>query len=96
MPRVTTLQHGIDLLRLDFSTYYFDEKACKEGIAHLENYKRQWLTSLNVWGPDPAHDEHCHSADAIRQKAQAYEDVARQGQGKKPGKRRPATSGWAA
>jgi hypothetical protein len=71
VPRISTIQHGIDLLRGDFSTYYFDEEACKVGLLHLENYKRMWNTRMATWGAQPEHDEASHAADAIRQKAQA-------------------------
>lgn len=72
VPRVSTIQHGIDLLRADFAGYCFDEEGCKEGLAHLENYKRKWNTRLACWDNEPEHDEHCHAADAIRQKAQGF------------------------
>ena len=71
VPRVQTIQHGIDLLRNDFHTYEFDEDACKDGLAHLEAYSREWNVRLQTWDDRPRHDEHSHAADAIRQKAQA-------------------------
>ena len=74
VPRVRSVQHGIDLMRADFQTYVFDEEACKEGLHHLENYSREWNTRLQTWGDQPRHDKHSHAADALRQKAQAFED----------------------
>lgn len=73
VPRVSNIQHGIDLMRRDFAAYYFDEEACKEGIGHLENYSRQWNTRLQCWGNQPEHDDASHHADALRQKAQGYQ-----------------------
>lgn len=72
VPRINEKQHAIDALRLDFSTYQFDEEACKEGLAHLEAYSREWNTRLQAWADHPRHDEHSHAADAIMQKAQGY------------------------
>jgi hypothetical protein len=72
VPRVSSVQHGIDLLRTDFATYCFDEEGCKEGLLHLEAYSREWNTRLQCWADYPRHDEHSHAADALRQKAQGY------------------------
>ncbi len=72
VPRVQNIQHGIDLTRQAFPRFRFDEEACKEGIAHIENYSREWNTRLQVWHDHPRHDEHSHAADAIRQHPQGY------------------------
>lgn len=72
VPRVSTIQHGIDLMRDDFAGYCFDEVACKEGLAHIENYGRRWNTRFACWDNTPQHDEHSHAADALRQKAQGF------------------------
>ena len=87
VPRTPTIQHGIDQLRNDFSTYVFDETNCKQGLAHLDNYSREWNTRLQVWGDQPRHDEHSHAADAIRQKAQGF--MRGNEQPKKPARARP-------
>lgn len=72
VPRVKRVQHGIDLVNLEFDTYEFDEEGTKEGISHLEAYSRGWSNTLQWWTDDPRHDEHSHCADAFRQKAQGY------------------------
>lgn len=61
VPRVATIQHGIDLMRNDFATYCFNEETTKEGIAHLENYSREWNTRLQTWTNVPRHCEHSHA-----------------------------------
>lgn len=61
VPRVQTIQHGIDLVRADFDTYEFDEEGCKEGIAHIEAYSREWNNRLMWWTDQPRHDEHSHA-----------------------------------
>jgi hypothetical protein len=73
VPRVQTIQHGIDVTRQAFAFYRFDEEGCKEGLLHLENYSRKWNNQLQCWDDHPRHDEHSHAADAIRQEAQAFE-----------------------
>lgn len=72
VPRVATIQHGIDLMRTDFATWRFNEATTKEGLGHLENYKRRWNTRLATWDNTPEHDDASHHADAIRQKAQGF------------------------
>lgn len=72
VPRVQTIQHGIDLLRDDMATHCYDEVGCKEGIEHIDNYSREYNIRLQVWADSPRHDEHSHAADALRQKAQGF------------------------
>jgi hypothetical protein len=75
VPRTLDLvQVGIPALRGDFHNYWFDEDLCKEGINHLTLYRKRWNKTLGAWMDDPRHDEHCHAADALRQKAQWYAD----------------------
>ncbi len=95
VPRVSTIQQGIDLLRIDFATYCFDEDGCKEGLLHLENYSREWNARLQVWSDNPRHDEHSHAADALRQKAQGYAPDHKIGAGKTQ-KPRPRATGFTA
>lgn len=70
--RVQRVQHGIDLCRLEFPQYEFDEEGTKEGLAHVEAYSRGWNNTLQWWADEPRHDEHSHCCDALRQKAQGY------------------------
>ncbi|KQV27861.1 hypothetical protein ASC97_05720 [Rhizobium sp. Root1203] len=78
VPRVTDLVNvGIQALREDFSGYFFDEVKCAPGIIHLENYRKQWNDSMQVWTEYPMKNGHQHAADALRQKAQARDDVRR-------------------
>jgi hypothetical protein len=70
VPRVASLQLGIDQLRMDFATYRFDLEGCKAGIAHLDAYSKKWNERMGTWTSEPAQNGHQHAADAIRQKAQ--------------------------
>jgi hypothetical protein len=81
VPRVQTIQHGVTMLREDFSNYWFDEAGCKEGLLHLESYSREWNSRLQCWHDYPRHDEHSHAADALRQKAQGYTAPSHTAQG---------------
>lgn len=70
--RVEDLQHGIQLARNAFSTSWFDEAGCKEGLAHLAGYKKRWNRATSSWSDEPAKNEHREAADAYRQFAQGF------------------------
>lgn len=88
VPRVSDLQHGIQLTRDVFHTCWFDSEGCKEGIEHLELYHKRYSTRVQDWIDEPEKDDgHSEAADAFRQFAQGfdagtasanpYEDLAR-------------------
>lgn len=97
VPRIPSIQHGIDLVRNEFVTYRFDAEKCKIGLRHLQNYTRKWSAQVQGFLPEPLHDEASHCADAIRQvaQAQAYgiEVENRQGKPKRKNRRRPTGMG---
>lgn len=72
VPRVSDVTHGIQLVRSVFNQCTFDETGCKEGLAHLGNYRKEWNARLGCWSNHPRHDIHSEAADAIRQFAQGY------------------------
>ena len=72
VPRVEEVTHGIQLMRSVFGQCTFDESGCKEGIAHLAQYKKEWNARLGTWSDRPRHDIHSEAADAIRQFAQGF------------------------
>ncbi len=72
VPRVSEIQHGIQATRNYLGTCWFDEAGCKEGLVHLENYKKKWNTTLQCWMDEPLHDIHSEAADGIRQAAQHF------------------------
>lgn len=74
--RVTELQHGIQQTRDAFSNYWFDEAGCKEGLAHLQMYRKAWNARLQCWAERPQKDGHTEAADALRQHAQGYRQVS--------------------
>lgn len=72
VPRVSDVTHGIQLMRSVFSQCTFDEAGCKDGLAHVSQYKKEWNQRLGCWSNTPRHDIHSEAADAIRQFAQGY------------------------
>jgi len=76
VPRVDDINHGIQATRDVFSSCWFDETGCKEGIAHLDAYSKRWNGSAGRFMDLPLHDIHSEGADSFRQFAQGYTDEA--------------------
>lgn len=55
----------------------FDEKKCLPLIEAIENYKREWSETYQMYGPKPAKSKFNHFADAFRYMCQAV-PLARQ------------------
>lgn len=72
VPRVEDVNHGIQSLRSVFSQCTFDESGCKEGLAHIAQYRKEWNSRLGIWSDRPRHDIHSEAADSLRQFAQGY------------------------
>lgn len=68
---------GLPALKEDFVSYMIDEEKCKQGLLHLDNYRKSWNANMGVWSEQPHKNGHQHGADAIRQKAQFREEVRR-------------------
>ena len=73
-----------------FPLYRFDQTRCKQGLHHLEHYRKSWNERLGAWSDAPLRNGHQHAADAIRQHAQAFQEPAAH-----PLKRRRKVSGLA-
>lgn len=72
--RVQDINWGIQKTRDTFASYWFDEEHCKEGLVHLESYKKIWNTRQSRWSDEPDKSGgHSEAADALRQHAQGYE-----------------------
>ena len=76
VPVVDDINHGIQLTRDAFATCWFDEVNCKDGIQHLDQYRKQWNRSTERYMDIPRHDIHSEGADAFRQFAQGYKGDA--------------------
>ncbi len=73
VPRIGDINWGIQQTRDVFPMLYFDETHCKDGIVHIEAYKRKWNERQACWSSEPDKSGgHSEAADALRQFAQAY------------------------
>ncbi|KEP68789.1 terminase [Thioclava dalianensis] len=74
VPRVQTLQQGIDMTRAKFPEAWFDEDGCEEGLRHVALYHKKWNARLGRWSHEPEKlDGHSEAADALRQWAQGFD-----------------------
>lgn len=72
VPRVSEIAHGIQATRDAFSSCWFDEAGCKDGLVHLENYRKAWSNTAGRFTDQPRHDIHSEAADAFRQFGQGF------------------------
>ncbi len=71
IPRIPTIQTGVQKLRARVPLAYFDKTNCADGIKDLDHYVFEWDKSLGRFRDVPLENWACHSADALRQWAQA-------------------------
>lgn len=91
VPRIQDVNWGIQQTRDKFPTYYFDETHCKDGIIHVESYKKKWNMRLGCWDSEPSKEGgHSEAADALRQHAQGYSHQSTAA----PSQRRKKTQSW--
>lgn len=76
VPRIDRVQTGIQMVRDVFGSCWFDETHCKDGLIHMENYRKEWDPRLGVWKDEPRHDRASNGADAFRTFAQGYKPSA--------------------
>ena len=67
VPRVSEISHGIQATRDSFSSCWIDEEGCKEGVIHLDSYRKKINKTTGAFTDMPVHDIHSESADAFRQ-----------------------------
>ncbi len=72
--RVSEISHGIQATRDSFSTCWFDEANCKDGIVHLDSYRTKWNNTTGRFTDLSVHDVHSECADAFRQFGQLNSD----------------------
>jgi hypothetical protein len=73
VPVISDISHGIQLTRAALGQSWIDEEGCKDGIAHLDAYRKTWNERGACWSDTPQHSIHSEAADAIRQFAQSLE-----------------------
>ena len=72
VPRVREIGEGIEQVRQKLASCWFDEAKCDAGIRCLENYRKDWDETRQVFRSTPRHDEFSHGADAFRMFGQGY------------------------
>jgi len=75
VPVIDDLNTGIQLVRKFFSQCWFDSEGTKEGVAHIEGYRKTWNERGACWSDTPRKDIHTEGADAFRQFAQSFEKL---------------------
>lgn len=75
VPRIQDIKVGIQRTRQAFSTVLIDEKECADGIAAIENYRKEWDERLQAFKQTPYHDWASNYADAFRQFGQVYDEL---------------------
>ncbi|MAB96939.1 MAG: terminase [Pseudomonadaceae bacterium] len=60
------VDEGIEHVRELLSRCAFDDEKCEEGIACLENYRKEWDDKRGCWKDKPLHDWASHGSDAFR------------------------------
>lgn len=81
VPRIDRVQTGIQMTRNAFSSAWFDEEGCADGIKRLEAYRKDWDARLGVWKDEPRHDKASNGADAFRQFGQMRTELYGAGSG---------------
>lgn len=76
VPRVERVIDGIQVTRSFFSQCWFDEEGCKQGLIHLQNYRKTWNEKRGCWSDEPHKDIHSEGADSFRQAGQGYKAPA--------------------
>lgn len=72
----SSIQDGIEKVRLLFSRFRFNETTTKVLTDHLHNYRRDFDKGAGVWKNNPKHDAASHACDAIRTMALSYQDMS--------------------
>jgi len=65
LPRIS-VDDGIQNVRSILPRCWFDKERCREGIKHLEMYRKTYSNKLKCYVDRPLHDEHSDSADSLR------------------------------
>lgn len=74
VPRITTLQSGIEATRKHLRSAWFDAEGCRAGIERLRGYRKSYNRSERRYTDQPDKSNGCsEAADALRQWAQARE-----------------------
>lgn len=93
--RIPELQQGINKTRqVLMGDVWIDQTHCKEGIDHLEQYKKRWIESTGMWSDEPLKDIHTEGADSFRQFAQVIDTLNKPYRAPPPATRSPRPNNW--
>lgn len=68
VPRIEAVLTGIQQTRMKLGgNVFIDEVECADGIVALDNYKKAYNATLDVFTEQPLHDRYSNYADAFRQ-----------------------------
>lgn len=70
-----SIEDGIEAGRNLFNRLWIDEEKCKQGIACLRNYRKDYDDKNMVFRSYPIHDWTSHAADAYRYMAVGFKEV---------------------
>jgi hypothetical protein len=68
VPKPTNKQHAIDLVRSQFTTYFFNvsNENVARGLERVELFHRKYDRKRRAFTKEPVHDVNSHSADALQ------------------------------
>jgi phage terminase large subunit len=72
VPRIANLNEGIEATRQSFSSCWFDEDRCEQGLSALANYQYVFDEKFDTFRQVPLHNWASNGADAFRQFAQGF------------------------
>jgi len=74
VPRISSVEDGIAMVRDVFKSCWFHKDNCAEGLDALANYQYQFDDSYQTFRKVPLHNWASNGSDAFRMFAQGYED----------------------
>jgi phage terminase large subunit len=74
VPRISSVDDGIAMVRDVFKQCWFHEENCAEGLDALANYQYQFDDSYQTFRKVPLHNWASNGSDAFRMFAQGFED----------------------
>ena len=74
VPRISSVEDGIAMVRDVFKRCWFHEENCAEGLDALANYQYQYDDSYQTFRKVPLHNWASNGSDAFRMFAQGFED----------------------
>lgn len=71
----SSVEVGIDEVRMMLNSTWIDESGCTKTIEALQAYRKEFDEELGIWKSKPVHDWSSHPADAVRLLALSYRKI---------------------